>query len=212
MTYSVPISAQVRKCIEFARANIGEDAAITLQWDRTGASTLPLIGGRDQWTAENLFGRMGQFTASAENSKLPIQDAQCGYRLIGGDLELTPKVVIRNFASPSGAVGSDGGAVGFGPLTILTVFQLISGIWQILHPTVAVALPGNMELTMSLAGDAVTVDFVRMPSVHAKAFFTVDLDLKQVVIDPENARLSFKPSANGGFFSRFIESRDVRLT
>lgn len=209
---TAPISGRVRDAIEFVRSNIGENAQITLRWDRTGASSLPLLGGESgQWTPENLFGRVGEFSAVAQNSKLPVPEASCGYRLIGDDIEVTPRFLIRGFGKTPKAVGS-GGATGFGPMSILTVISLISGIWSLLHPSISVTLPGNMELTAVLSGDTVTVEFVRMPTIHAQMWFHLDLAVSGAIITPDNARITFDPAKNAGFFSRFIESRDVRFT
>lgn len=214
---SVPLSAQVRQVIEFLRANVGENAALTLQWDRTGASSLPLFGGKkDQWTALNLFGRMGEFSASCPSSKLPVTEASCMYRVIGDDLELTPKVLIKGFAAKlapasSGAVGA-AEPVGFSAMAILTVFQFAAGLWQLLHPSITVELPGNMEMSVVLNGEAITVDFARMPSVHVSAWFHLDLRVAKATVNPNNAHLDFSPAENAGFFSRFVQSRDVRLT
>lgn len=215
---SIPLSAKVREAIAFLRDNVGENCPLTLQWDRTGASSLPLLGGKpDQWTAENLFGRMGEFSASCQSSKLPVTEASCMYRVLGDDLELCPRVLVKGLAArlapaSSGAVGAAESPVGFGPMAILTVFQLAAGLWQLLHPSVTIELPGNMKLVATLQGETVTVDFERMPTIHASAWASLDLKVSKIVIDPSNAHFDFSPAENGGFFSRFIKSRDARLT
>lgn len=214
---TVPVSAKVTQAIEFMRQYVGEDAPLRLSWDRSGASVLPLLGGdKGQWTTENLFGRMGEFSASAPTSKLPVTEASCGYRVIGDDLEVTPRVLIRGMAAriapASSAVGASADPVGFGPMAILTVFQVAKGIWDLLHPSISIELPGNMTMSITLHGSEIIVDFERMPSVHASAFFNFDLAIKRAVINESLIHFDFQPAAKAGFFSRFIESREVHLT
>lgn len=208
------VQGTVTKFIEWIRTNVGEDVAMRMEWDRSGASKFPLLRGGD-WSALRLYGKSGHILLSADQSVFPINAIGFGYKLDGKDVifELDP-VRIKDLATTVTPMSthevvmssSQNGKVGMDPATILTIFSVLKGIWSLLHPEADLTLGGNVALIAKLHGDKLTISFSDdCPRIALKMLFTFDLGVKTVEINPTSARMVF-------IGSRFIKERTFKIT
>lgn len=158
-TSSLPIAPQVRSILDGFQRAIGIGNRVTLQWDRTGAATFELIGGKtDLWTAERIYGRLGRFSANCSDLAVAVNNPYLQYELCGSnndDLRLTAGVELPGFAArltPTRYqfVGASGTGSPVGAIGITTVFGVLSLVWALLHPRVTLNLPGTIELNAVL--------------------------------------------------------------
>ena len=158
-TSSLPVAPQVRSILDGFQRAIGIGNRVTLQWDRTGAATFELIGGKTEfWTAERIYGRLGRFSANCSHLPIAVNNPYLQYELCGSnndDLRLTAGVELPGFAArltpissqvvSAREVGSPVGSIG-----ITTVFGVLSLVWALLHPRITLNLPGTIELNAVL--------------------------------------------------------------
>lgn len=184
--------------------NAGNDIKITLSWDRTGAQTFPFKSGTD-WSTNALLGRMGYFGFKSEGVKsLPISELSTGYRYIDNtnDLELTPKIVIKNLGTNQ--FNSTQDVPKLDPLIITTVITAGQILYQILNPKIDLQLPGNIETEILYKDRKLQATFNRGPNVRITAWFEFNLAVKNAILDREKLRLEFSGS-------RWIKSREIKI-
>jgi hypothetical protein len=171
------------------RQYAGESA--TVKWDRTGKQSFDLLHAGTDWSAESLFGLSGRMEVSAPTSPLLVKQAGFGYRVQGDDIaiDLDPIVLSGLAKRPSGAVGAE--PAGFDPLTVLTILQVIRGIWLALHPTCDLELGGNVACVATLTGDVVTVKFSEGPRLRITAYWQWLLGVDTVIVSPDKIRVEF---------------------
>lgn len=185
--------------------NVGKDVEIIITWDRTGAQTFPFKAGTD-WSPSAFMGRMGYMGIKADGAKnILFSQVSTGYRFLDGteDLELSPKIVIKNFGKNTFNASGDMPAK-FDPITISTIISIGQIIYQILNPKIDLQLPGNIETKIVYRGEQMEVDFVRGPNVHISAWFEFNLAVKKVQLNLEKLHVDFTGS-------RWITSRDVNI-
>jgi hypothetical protein len=204
--------SQIQQVLTSWRERIGT-SPVEFAWRRTGGQTFPLIHQQPkQWSCQNILGSLGEFSIEAPGSKLPVQPISIGYRRSVSGLELTGKVTVAEsllgFPGDSGSASQSSMAdpSQIGPMTILTIVQVVQGVISILNPHVDLTLGGTVSATCQLAADRdeLTINFRDMPGVKIVAWFTFNLSVKSLVITPENVHLEFSGS-------RWVKSRDLRV-
>ncbi len=187
------------------RQFVGEGVRMNLQWDRTGGQTFELLGGaRDQWTTLNIFGRTGGLRYSAGQSQLPIDEPSVRYEVDGDDVITDLRCRIKGLAkrlSPgdSQTVGASDAVVGFPALTalsgLMTVLSFLSFVWQLIHPTISLTLPGNVGCQAILQGQTLTIDLLRpLPALKIHVVMTFTPSLSRVIVTPDTLRFEFEGS------------------
>lgn len=194
------VGPQVERVLAWWRENIGEGVKAAADWDASrDKPTISLLKGA-AWTPPAIYGNSGEFRLSAIGSRLPVTEASLRYRFVEGKLRLYGETEIdasfldlNRPASSVESVGS-GEPVGFGPGTILTVFSILHGVWQILHPEVDVVLPGRISCSAVLVGDNLAVTFDRAPSIKVVAWWTFNLGVQSVDINAQRVRFGLTGS------------------
>ena len=200
---------QVESFIRYLREYIGEGNVVSFKWNRDGIAKLSLLANTE-WTASNLFGSNGRFALSCSKANLPINSIAAKYQLINRDVtfDLEP-ITFRSLAdslTPSSNVqGTPAGLMGIDDaLFIWSVASMIRDIAALFRPSCDLMLPNEIELTMVLNGDVITVDLQKMPTVVVKFLFTFPLGVQKVELSPEKATIGF----NG---SRWVKTREITI-
>lgn len=203
-------SGQIRQVLDYFRQYVGEGVKAEIGWDRTGATSFPLLSKGDYSTLA-LFGAFGRFRLSAKGAvNLPIESAGFSYSVDGEDISIDPdKITLKGLARQLNPTIRQNQTVGagpsqFGPLTLLSVFSIISDVWNLLHPTADIILGGNVSASAILNGDELTIDFSQCPRIKAVWLFTFDLAVKRVEISTSKVFVEFTGS-------RFIQSRTFEV-
>ena len=179
--------------LDWWQKNIGEGVKVSGSWARNGGQTLPLrrLG---RWESTEIYGTHGEFEIQADGSRLPVQSAVLGYKLINGRLRLNAETeldaAILNIGNTPQSVAS-AQPVGVSPMLILSV---LSTVWQLLHPQADLQLPGHVACEAVMTGGVVTVTFSSMPSVRIVMLFTFQLGVQSVVISRESVVIKFSGS------------------
>ena len=212
--------SQIQSVFEWWRKEIGDGVTGSVNWDRTGAQTFPLLAQGD-WTALALFGKSGRIEVSAYGAKgLPIDSLGIGYRVLGDDMSFDcDPVLVKGLAARLGA-GSNQGALKngtygtdarkdvfparFGLMGIWTITTVIRDIFALLNPTCDLQLGGNVSATGVLNKDTLIIDFQQCPSVKLVALFTFQLTVKRVEITEQSIRVDFSGS-------RFVKERTFQV-
>jgi hypothetical protein len=184
---------------------------VLFSWKRTGGQTFPLLHSKpEQWTFANVFGDLGEFLVSAPGSKLPVEPIVLGYRGSGENVVIRPEITIHKsrlmFTGDTSQAEYAASPAEFGPTTMLTIASTVKAIWELIHPHVDLTLGGTVSASCKLddANDELTIDFRDCPGVKISAWFEFELQVKQVVIRPDNIHIEFSGS-------RWIKSRDLRV-
>lgn len=185
-----------RKQIELAtrlfREKVGENHSLKFEWDRSETKPLPLLRGT-AWNNNDIYGRFGEFRLSAPGATgFPVTQAALGYRFMpDGKLRLRGETEVPASVldwSNSGRDSSDilraEKPVGIDPMTVLTIFQLLNGIWQALNPEADLHLGPTMSCEVVLAGDVFNVKFIQGPMIKVTAWFHFSLGIESVTASP----------------------------
>jgi len=191
------------------RSHVGEGVKASMQWDRTGGQSFPLLANGD-WSALAVCGRYGHVQLTAKGAvDLPVEALGFGYRVEGDDITIdadpiTMKGVglLMNPNVKKSAV--EPARVGTG--TILTIISVVRGVWSLLHPTCDLQLGGNVSATGVLNGNKLSFEFQQCPSIKLVALFTFQVAVKRIDIDldRQNVHLEFSGS-------RWLKSRDFAI-
>ncbi len=204
---------QIQSVFDWWRKEIGDGVTGSVNWDRTGAQTFPLLAQGD-WSAMALFGKSGRIEVSAYGARgLPVDSLGFGYRVIGDDMSFDcDPLLVRGLAARLGAgskrVSSKDGTYGaegtdaskdviparMGLFGIWTVATVVRDIFALLNPTCDLQLGGNVAATCVLKGDTLSIDFQQCPSVKLVALFTFQLSVKRVEITEQSVRVVFSGS------------------
>lgn len=181
-----------------------------VDWKRNGATRLPLLAGKP-WTREQLLGTNGRLRVAIPESGIPINEFGFGYEIRkrpGGTefVRITPDPFDVDLPG-AGEAASAGSPMGFDPISIgLTAISVISGIYQLLHPTLDVVLGGQIGLSARMDGDTLRVSFsADAPSIEAKAWFlSATLTVDSVEVSPERVRAHFASNWTGVTFKDLV--------
>lgn len=204
MTSSLsPIAQQVRMILDGLARSIGVGNRCTFRWDRTGAGTFDLLGGKpEQWTAERIYGRLGRFSAECANLASPVVDPYLQYEISGDDLKITASMCLPGMAkklSPSHPQAAGAGVDHVGSVGLTTVFGLLSIVWSLLHPRVTLNLPGTVEVDVILQSPLMLmVEFKTPPTVTAVWGVQFECRPSTLVLTERTAEVSYK----AGWFAR----------
>ena len=186
------------------RSDAKQAVAIELTWLRTGGQTFALLHmKKEQWTARNIYGALGEFRLTAHGAKNPlagIDEGRIGYRVekdrdgkwrfkLTGEVDIAAdRLGLPGDVDPAVTASAREAPAGFGPAAILTVITLLNDVWSLLHPTCDLQLGGSMACKASLfedAGDEVLViDFFEAPMIKFSALFQFNLTVKQLEVSP----------------------------
>jgi hypothetical protein len=195
---------QIHGVLAWWAKSLGAGTKVSVNWDRTGAQTFPLLAKGD-WSVGALFGKSGRFQISVTGSKLiPVDSLGFGYRIINKDLsiDLDP-VLFKQFERRLNLVnettyGSEEwqqdrvSRLSF--ITAWTVASVIRDIISLLNPTCDLQLGGNVSAVAELSGETLAIDFDQCPSIRLVALFTFQLSVKRIEIRRESVRLIFSGS------------------
>lgn len=187
------IRSQIVDGLDRFRQYAGE--SVSLKWDRTGKQSFDLLHAGIDWSAESLFGQSGRMEISAPGSPLLVKQAGFGYRVQGDDIavDLDPIILTglaRRLGPQTNAVGA-AEPVKMDPMTVLTILQVLRGIWLALHPTCDLELGGNVACDLKLTGDVLTVKFSECPRLRITAYWQWLLSVDTVIVSPDKIRVEF---------------------
>lgn len=188
------LRAKVLEIQSWVRQYVGEGVRINLEWSRTGAQTFQLLGGdRTVWTTQNIFGRHGEFKASAPQSMLVIDEPSLRYAVQGHDVVYDSHFIHRGGAdrispascSDSVSAGDDPTQV-VGAIGLMGVVSILSFVWQLLHPRVSLEIPGEVGCQILLTGDVLSVDLLKpLPMVRVQMIMELAAGLSRVTVKPD---------------------------
>ncbi len=190
---SIRGGALIRSALDWWQANIGEGVKVSGSWSRNGGQLLPLARlGR--WTAREIYGTHGEFEINANGSKLPVQSAIMGYKLVGDRVRLTAQTeldaaILGIDADPQTVASAQ--PVGVSPMLILSV---LSTVWQLLHPQADLSLPGRITCDAVMSSGVLNVTFNERPSVRIVMLFTFQLGVQSVAINRDRVVVAFSGS------------------
>ena len=207
---------QIQSVFAWWRNKIGDGVTGSINWDRTGAQTFPLLAQGD-WSALAIFGKSGRIEVSAYGARaLPVDSLGFGYRVIGDDMSFDcDPVLVKGLAAQLGAGskqgslkngtygtdGTDGTAASkdvvparIGLMGIWTVATVVRDIFALLNPTCDLQMGGNVAATGVLKRDTLTIEFQQSPSVKLVALFTFQLTIHRVEITEQSVRVVFSGS------------------
>jgi hypothetical protein len=197
---------QIQEVLSWWRKSIGKEVDGSICWDRSGAQNFPLLADGD-WSASAVFGMSGHFELSAKGAiGLPIDSIGFGYQIRGQDLLLdADPIILAGLAArlnPSvnqQAICSVPSKYS-DPLIAWNILSLVRSIYQLLHPSCDLHLPGQVSARANLIGDTLIVDFQQGPSITLVALFTFQLQVKRIEITETSVRVLFSGS-------RFVKER-----
>jgi hypothetical protein len=174
---------------------IGINNKCRLTWDRSGAATFNLLAGdRSQWTVENIYGRVGQFSLRCDS--MVVTNPTLRYEVIGEQIKLDASCLV-----PSSVLGINSKVGASEPVGIspMMVFSLLSMVWSLLHPRLTLNLPGTIELVMSMPSqDQLDIWFVKAPTVTAVFGVQFECVPNQMTLTEHYTKVLYK----AGWFSR----------
>lgn len=194
------ISPQIRMFLNGLNQAVGVNNRCSCFWDRTGGAEFDLLWDRpEQKTAENVLGRIGQFRVQVSRPRFPVDEPTLRYEVRGNDLRIDlaanlPGIVNRlsptaQVASAAGPVGVGAQPVGFG---VMTVFSLFSLIWSLTHMRVTLNLPGNVAADVILTdSDTLRVDFKRGPQLKVVAGLSFDVKPTYLILTDRKAVVGY---------------------
>lgn len=187
------LRSQITDALGKFRQYAGDQAS--LKWDRTGKQSFSLLQANTDWSAEALFGQSGRIEMSAPGSPLMVKDAGFAYRVIGEDIsiDLDP-ILLAGMAkrlNPRPSVGASVEPVGIEPMTVLTILQVIRGLYLLLHPSVDLELGGNVACDLTLVGEVLTVKFSQCPRIRITAYWQWLLGVDTVIVSPSKIHVDF---------------------
>jgi len=194
------IGPQVEQMFTWWRGSIGEGVKATAEWDAARDKGSVSLLKNAEWSLPATYGNSGEFRLFAPGAKLPITEASLRYRFVNGKLrvygetELDPSFLELNRPPQDVAEIGAGEPVGFGPMTILTVFSVLHGIWSITHPTCDVILPGHITCEAVLVGDNLSIKFTNAPSIRLVAWWEFNLGIQTVDINPQRVKVGLTGS------------------
>lgn len=179
----------------------GTPVKLYFTWLRTGGSTFKVLhGDPKQLTVHNVYGDLGSFTFSAPGSKLPIDPVVLSYKRVGDKIRATGEadIPIKMFGLP-GDQDKTFGVVqpaGFGPLTILTVVNVISTIYQLFNPSLDLTSGATVsfEAFYDAANDRFDLTFKDGPTAILNWLFTFPLKIERVLISDHKIDVFFSGS------------------
>lgn len=185
--------ALIRSALDWWQQHIGEGVKVSGQWSRNGGQMLPLAR-LGKWTASEIYGTHGEFELQANGSKLPVQSAIMGYKLIGDRIRLTAQTeldaaILGIDTDPQTVASAQ--PVGVSPMLILSV---LSTVWQLLHPQADLSLPGRITCDAVMSNGVLLVTFNERPSIRLVMMFTFNLGVQSVAIDRESVVVKFSGS------------------
>lgn len=193
------IAPQVRLVLDGFSRGIGTNNRCQLRWDRTGAATFNLIGQQpDQWTAQNIYGRLGRFSAECANLAVTVNNPYLQYELDNADLKLTAGIELPGFADrlvPAGKVGASdaSGAQPVGAVGLMTVFSVLSIVWALLHPRATLNLPGTIELdAVMMSANTLNVTFKTPPAVTVVWGLQFSCSPSELVLTERSVEVKYK--------------------
>ena len=186
------------------RSDAKQAVAIELTWLRTGGQTFALLHmKKEQWTARNIYGALGEFRLTAHGAKNPlagIDEGRIGYRVekdrdgmwrfkLTGEVDIAAdRLGLPGDVDPVVSASAREAPAGFGPAAILTVITLLNDVWSLLHPTCDLQLGGSMACKASLfeeaGGEVLVIDFSDAPMIKFSALFHFNLTVKQLEVSP----------------------------
>ena len=211
--------AYIESSLAWWRENIGttkpDGTPIKVQaaWRRTGAQTFPLLRQKpEQWSCANIMGQLGEFAFEAPGSLLPVPEVTLGYKRSLGRVRLIGEVSVaeQQLGFPgdrqANAVPLAVHPAGFGPMELLTIVQTVQAIVSLLNPQVDLQLGGQITATAWLddSRNAIHVEFHDCPRIKIVEWWTFDLGVKQLIVDPKNVHIDVDGS-------RLIKSRDFKV-
>lgn len=184
----------IDNALSWWRSNLLDSTASVI-WTRNGNQTLPLFRLKE-WTTKSIYGTSGSFDFTTKGqTNLPIKDARVAYRLVGDEVKLsgetTLPITALNVNNNEQNI-SNAQPVGF--VDPMTVFSVISVIWQLLHPIADVTLPGTVSATAVLVDDTLVITFKDKPSIRIAVLFTFNLAVDRVDVKPDKVKLVFSGS------------------
>lgn len=201
---TIHAAERIHAVLDWFHDHVGEGVVAEWRWDRTGAQNFPLLAKGD-WSAVALFGKYGHMRMSAVGARdLPLESVGFGYNVEGEDFTFTlDPITIKNLAKLFQAGNESIELTNFAsaepsqinPLTLLSIFQVMKGIYSLLKPQADLILGGNISATAVLRGDVLHVEFQQMPSVKLIAMFTFNLAIKYVDISTEFVHVHFSGSS-----------------
>ncbi len=184
---------QIESMIDTWKRNVG-DAKVQLTWDRSGVQSVDLLH-TNEWKPIDILGRTGEFSIRCDRAVSNLRDLSAGYRFDSDGKTLIAKLETRfDFSSFTPSVKSSSDGVGIDPLTVITAFSILRGVWQLLHPSVDLQLPGEIAATAKLSDDMLSITFEKFPSVRVKAWLAIQAGVKQVDIAMDHVRVEFTGS------------------
>lgn len=211
-TYRIHARQQIRQAIEMIRQYAGEGKRISFEWDRSGLASFKLLSKSDR-SALAIFGPAGQFHLSAPGAICPVSKIGFGYQVDGADFIIDPEAFRvpglatklsfqgrPNRSSPAQFFVLDD-IVFFGSL-----IQAIQSITSLFSPDLDLQLPGQIEASITLDGDVLTVDWPKPPIVHFKEIVSGNLTLQKTVISEQSIHVD----ATGPWYvPRAFKHRDL---
>lgn len=188
----------------------------TFRWQRNGVGAFPLLAGKS-WTLKELFGSHGHFRVRIPAGRLPINEFGTGYELRKRDngtdfAHFTPDPLGIDLPSFEGDAVSSGSAedkaYGIDPITLgFAAIQIISGVWQLMHPEANLTLGPEIEVAGEMRGGSLFVTFSEgAPAIEVRAWFIrAKMQVTSVEVSPENVRLRFAKNFLG------IQHRDIAV-
>jgi hypothetical protein len=168
------------------------------------------------WTADRTLGTLGSFTIKCPGGVLVGSESfkQIGitYRSDGDDLVVETSFAVSKSSVEFGgseATASAGPVKFIDPMTALTIFSILRGLWEIAHPEVDLQLPGRMSASVTMNDGAFLIDFTSSPRIRIKAYWEWMLGVDWVLVGPTMAHLEMEPQPRSMFP---ILSREVEIT
>lgn len=199
------IRAKVIQVQDWIRRFVGEGVRVNWEWSRTGLQTFNLMGQRP--TKEEIFGRSGEFRASAPQSHLMIDEPSLAYRVRGKDIIYDFHFVHVGGAEelPGDAVGASDPNQAVGSIGLMGVVSILSFVWQLLHPELTLSVPGEVGCQLMLTGETLSIDILRpLPEVHFRIVLAINAGISRITLQPDLLHVDLS-----GGPRRFIERRLV---
>lgn len=193
---------EAERALAFVREKIGENVTATLRWARSGKDEFPIIGGQSDWSLEAICGKYGKFEVSAPGCRLPVDRASFEYDIAGNKIGLTTRIEYELQSSKAPMAGAQ--PVGFGPMSLLTVFSVLRSLWAIFNTRVSLMIGGNVECTAVLSGDTLGIQFSKdCPYIAIESIFDAHLKLNRLEITGTKATAFM--NKKGWFSSKTIK-------
>lgn len=152
-----------------------EGKSIQFNWKRNGAASFPLLAG-SMPSKTQVFGTHGHLRLTLPNGMFLVSEVGAGYELRSRD---NGSEYVRFSADPfdvdlpdESSFGSSSPA-GMDPITIaISCFNLLSGIWQLMHPQISLTLGGDVQVSVARKDQTLVASFNGdCPAIDARAWF-----------------------------------------